>query len=228
MEMGRVVGLISAGMWALLMCFGAGAAQAQDAILKCVGADGRVSYQDSPCAEGKLAGRIERDTRVVDPVALRQAGVSQERADQAAEARAGIYVAANERMVAQRDLRLYLAAAAQGDSEERCRLAGQISREMSAANKEFASQRWNLYGDTDCAAAGEAKRAAQVDESGQVRTAEEPRYIYLGDRQPSPTDKRNRRAGESATGSQVLADTMPIPGIMQSPAPCNTIQCRRK
>ena len=129
---------------------------------KCVDIDAKVSYQDTPCAPGTAMGDIERDTRAADPAALRRAQEDQQRATLAAEARAGIRVTEDERKVIRADLQRYMTAVARGDNDERCRLAARIRRQLLAAKETPGAQRWNLYADTDCAAAEQRNPAVNA------------------------------------------------------------------
>jgi hypothetical protein len=161
---------------ALATAFGALPAHAQGAIQKCVGANGKVTYQDTKCATGEMAGEVQRDSSGADPVALQRARDDQERADKAAERRARV------------------------------------------------------------ASAEEKRRDTQPIVVEQESAPSEPQYIYVGSPQPavvvvretSRSDKRDGRNGQSTPSNPRSAGTTPVPSIMQSPAPCNTVQCRKK
>ena len=155
---------------------GATAVYAQGAIQKCIGTDGRVTYQDTPCAAGKTSGQVERDTRAADPDALKRAGADQERADKLAETRARIAA--------------------------------------SDANRKFS----------------------RAETAEQASPPAEPQYLYLGDlqrgvvggRESAKPGKGTRPSGPAVNPNPHSQGTMPVPGIMQSPAPCTTVQCRKR
>jgi hypothetical protein len=61
---------------------------AQSAIRKCVGADGKIHYQDTPCEPGKKpAGEVQRNTTPADPTALRRAQGERELSNRLTRAR---------------------------------------------------------------------------------------------------------------------------------------------
>lgn len=66
---------LSIALLAALAAFAAGPALAQGGtIQKCVGADGRQIYQDTPCPPTtKTAAQLQRDTTRADPVAIKRA-----------------------------------------------------------------------------------------------------------------------------------------------------------
>lgn len=160
--MGQFIGL-TAALWALAAGLAGTGAHAQGGMHKCVDIEARVSYQDGPCAAGTAMGEIARDTRPADPAALRQASADRLRVAQAAEARAGIRVSPDERKIIDSELQRYLAAAGRGDSEERCRLAGQIGAGLAAAKNQPGSRRWKLYADADCGEANKPHSALLPD-----------------------------------------------------------------
>jgi hypothetical protein len=85
----------------LAVCVVAGEASGQGAIQKCVGADGKVVYQDTQCDAGKtLAGKIARDTSVADPASLQRAREERARADGFAKSRATATAAEERRLAA--------------------------------------------------------------------------------------------------------------------------------
>ena len=78
---GRLIGIVS-----MTLC--ATTVHGQVAIQKCVGADGKIQYQDSPCdAKQKAAGTLQRDRTQPDPAALQRAKSDQERVTAAAAER---------------------------------------------------------------------------------------------------------------------------------------------
>ena len=172
--MRRIFGIVAVAC-VVTIGHGATSAHAQGAIQKCIGTDGKVTYQDTACAAGRTAGQVKRDTRAADPEALQRAAADQARADKAAETRAGI------------------------------------------------------------AAAENARKIIQPDSMGEVSPPAEPQYIYLGDLQQgvhgvggsAKYGKSNGRAGLTTTANSQSQGTMLLPDIMQSPAPCNTAQCRK-
>lgn len=60
----------------------AGAADIQ----KCAGADGRITYQDSPCPRGSAIGSVPRDSAKADPAALQQLARDRARIERVADA----------------------------------------------------------------------------------------------------------------------------------------------
>src|SRR5437762_2140127 len=59
-----------------LACLASAVAQvhAQGSIQKCVGADGKVTYQDGACdGNARTAATIQRDARLADPLAIQRA-----------------------------------------------------------------------------------------------------------------------------------------------------------
>ena len=125
------------------------------AIQKCAGADGRVVYQDVPCAAGKVIGQVERDVTRPDPAASRRAELVRE---ELAERAAGLApVSTEERILLRYELPRYLAAARSNDVDEMCRYGRQIVKAVLIAKDELAYQRWKLKNDDDCARAAQRR-----------------------------------------------------------------------
>lgn len=99
---------------AVVLAFAASTAYAQGAIRKCIGADGKVVYQDVPCESGKkTAGRVQRDRSSADPAGLKRAQAERERAARFAASRMKQQAAEDEKArAADAEAQAYARAAA--------------------------------------------------------------------------------------------------------------------
>ena len=115
----------STSVLAVVLSCVASNAHTQGTIQKCVGPDGKVHYQDSPCDGGKkAAGTIQRDPSTADPVALKRAREERERSESLAKARAAEFAAeeARRQKAAEDEARAKEKAEAEDRADARARL----------------------------------------------------------------------------------------------------------
>jgi hypothetical protein len=109
---------------ASLACAAFGAL-AQGSIHKCVGVDGKVTYQDGACdRSSQTAAQIDRDLRLADPLAIQRAQ----------EEREWVREAAATRMEQERNDALN-AAAARADADREARYQAEAAAAASAAEQ---------------------------------------------------------------------------------------------
>ena len=120
--------------------------------------------------------------------------------------------------------------------ERDTRPADPAALQRAAADRERAAAAAQARARVAAAEAANDARQGRSVASPKANSTTEPRYDYQGRflsgrgvvGELPGNENMDGRSGVSPTQNARSAGTMPVPGIMQSPAPCKTAQCVKK